>query len=152
MAIEIKREGLRRAQFGLFEADLETEELRRSGVRVRLQSQPFKLLASLLQRSGEIVARETLQQELWGENTTVDFDHSLGIAVNKLREALGDSAENPRFVETLARRGYRFIAPVKVLDPPPADSVPAAVTARPIATQRGRHLRPRLRRIQCRRH
>ncbi|HEX4155997.1 MAG TPA: winged helix-turn-helix domain-containing protein [Acidobacteriaceae bacterium] len=133
MAIEIKREGLRRAQFGLFEADLEAEELRRSGIRVRLQSQPFKLLASLLQHSGEVVARETLQQELWGADTTVDFDHGLGIAVNKLREALGDSAENPRYVETLARRGYRFIAPVKVLDPPPADSAAATVTAPPPA-------------------
>lgn len=133
MAIEIKREGLRRAQFGIFEADLEAEELRRSGVRVRLQSQPFKLLASLLEHPGEVVARETLQQELWGADTTVDFDHGLGIAVNKLREALGDSAESPRFIETLARRGYRFIAPVKVLDPPPAGSAVPTLIAPPPA-------------------
>jgi Tol biopolymer transport system component/DNA-binding winged helix-turn-helix (wHTH) protein len=105
-----------RVQFGVFEADLKTGELRRSGVRVRLQSQPFKLLAALLSRPGEIVTREELQQLLWGTDTTVDFDHSLGIAVNKLREALGDHAENPRFVETLAKRGYRFIAPVKTFD------------------------------------
>jgi Tol biopolymer transport system component/DNA-binding winged helix-turn-helix (wHTH) protein len=85
-------------------------------VRVRLQSQPFKLLAVLLEHPGEVVSRETLQIELWGSDTTVDFDHGLGIAVNKLREALGDSAENPRFVETLAKRGFRFIAPVKALD------------------------------------
>jgi len=102
-----------RVQFGVFEADLKTGELRRSGVRVRLQSQPFKVLAALLKRPGEVVTREELQQQLWGSDTTVDFDHSLGIAVNKLREALGDHAENPRFVETLAKRGYRFIAPVK---------------------------------------
>ncbi len=105
-------------RFGLFEADLKTGELRRSGIRVRLQGQPFKLLAVLLQHPGEVVTREQLHQELWGADTTVDFDHSLGIAVNKLREALGDSAENPRFVETLPKRGYRFIAPVKAAEPP----------------------------------
>ncbi len=104
-----------RVQFGVFEADLKTGELRRSGVRVRVQSQPFKVLAALLEQPGEVVSRETLQQRLWGADTTVDFDHSLGIAINKLRDALGDQAENPRFVETLARRGYRFIAPVKVI-------------------------------------
>ena len=107
-----------RLQFGLFEADLKTGELRRSGVRVRLQSQPFKLLAALLKQPGEIVTREELQQQLWGADTSVDFDHSLGIAVTKLREALGDSANNPRFVETLPKRGYRFVAPVKAAEPP----------------------------------
>ncbi|MDR3746648.1 MAG: winged helix-turn-helix domain-containing protein, partial [Acidobacteriota bacterium] len=111
-----QRNGATRVQFGIFEADLEAGELRRSGVRVRLQSQPFKLLAALLERPGEVVSRETLQLELWGADTTVDFDHSIGIAVNKLREALSDSAENPRFVETLAKRGYRFIAPVRTID------------------------------------
>src|SRR6202789_3931843 len=110
-------DGRRRVQFGLFEADLKSGELHRSGVRVRLQSQPFKLLAALLERPGEVIAREELQKRLWGADTTVDFDHSLGIAVNKLRDALGDSAENPRFVETLAKRGYRFIAPVNAIDP-----------------------------------
>ena len=112
-------DGAKRVQFGLFEADLKSGELHRSGVRVRLQSQPFKLLAALLERPGEVLAREELQQRLWGADTTVDFDHSLGIAVNKLRDALGDSAENPRFVETLAKRGYRFIAPVRVVEPEP---------------------------------
>jgi Tol biopolymer transport system component/DNA-binding winged helix-turn-helix (wHTH) protein len=111
--------GARRVQFGVFEVDRSSGELRRSGVKVRIQSQPFKLLTILLDQPGEVVSRETLQLQLWGGATTVDFDHSLGIAVNKLREALGDSAENPRFVETLARRGYRFIAPVKSLDPEP---------------------------------
>jgi len=109
--------GARRVQFGVFDVDLSTGELRRSGVKVRLQSQPFKLLAALLEQPGEVVSRESLQQQLWGTATTGDFDHSLGIAVNKLREALGDSAENPRFVETLARRGYRFIAPVRKPEP-----------------------------------
>jgi Tol biopolymer transport system component/DNA-binding winged helix-turn-helix (wHTH) protein len=111
--------GARRVQFGVFEVDRSTGELRRSGVKVRLQGQPFKLLTALLDQPGEVVSREELQQQLWGGATTVDFDHSLGIAVNKLREALGDSAENPRFVETLARRGYRFIAPVKTPDSVP---------------------------------
>ncbi len=112
MSTAAQRNGVKRMQFGIFEADLEAGELRRSGVRVHLQSQPFKLLAALLEHPGEVVSRETLQLELWGADTTVDFDHSLGIAMNKLREALNDSAENPRFVETLAKRGYRFIAPV----------------------------------------
>jgi len=107
----------RRLQFGVFEVDLATEELRRSGIKIRLQSQPFKLLAALLEQHGEVVSREELQQQLWGSATNVDFDHSLGIAVNKLRDALGDSAESPRYVETLARRGYRFIAPVQVIEP-----------------------------------
>jgi Tol biopolymer transport system component/DNA-binding winged helix-turn-helix (wHTH) protein len=116
METATQKSGASRVQFGIFEADFTTGELRRSGVRVRLQSQPFKLLSVLVEHPGEVVSRETLQFELWGADTTVDFDHSLGIAVNKLREALGDSAENPRFVETLAKRGYRFIAPVRVID------------------------------------
>lgn len=98
--------------FGLFEADLKAEELRKNGRPVRIQGQPFRVLAILLEHHGEVVSREDIQRRLWGDNTTVDFDHSLGIAINKLREALGDSADNPRFIETLARRGYRFIAPV----------------------------------------
>jgi Tol biopolymer transport system component/DNA-binding winged helix-turn-helix (wHTH) protein len=111
--------GAHRMRFGLFEADLKRGELRRSGVRVRLQSQPFKLLETLLKHPGEIVGRKELQLQLWGADTTVDFDHGLGIAVNKLREALGDSAENPRFVETVAKHGYRFIAPVKMIKTEP---------------------------------
>jgi Tol biopolymer transport system component/DNA-binding winged helix-turn-helix (wHTH) protein len=116
-----QKNGARRVQFGVFDVDLSTGELRRTGVRVRLQGQPFKLLAALLEQPGEVVSRESLQQQLWGTATAGDFDHSLGIAVNKLREALGDSAENPRFVETLARRGYRFIAPVRTLEPSEPD-------------------------------
>ena len=115
MASATQKSGASRVQFGVFEADFTTGELRRSGVRVRLQSQPFKLLSVLVEHPGEVVTREALHLELWGSDTTVDYDHSLGIAVNKLREALGDSAENPRFVETLAKRGYRFIAPVRIV-------------------------------------
>ncbi len=100
-----------RVRFGVYEADLKTGELRKSGTRIRIQSQPFKVLTLLLENAGEVVTREQLQQELWGSDTIVDFDHSLGTAINKIREALGDSADNPRFIETLAKRGYRFIAP-----------------------------------------
>jgi Tol biopolymer transport system component/DNA-binding winged helix-turn-helix (wHTH) protein len=116
MATEKHNNGAKVVQFGVFEADLKSGELRRSGVRIRLQEQPFKLLAALLEAPGDVVSHEALQRQLWGADTTVDFDHSLGIAVNKLREALGDHAENPRFVETLAKRGYRFIAPVKTIE------------------------------------
>lgn len=117
MATEEPKNDATRVQFGLFEADLKAGELRRSGIRIRLQGQPFRLLAVLLEHPGEVVSREVLQRQLWGADTTVEFDHSLGIAVNKLREALDDHAENPRFVETLAKRGYRFIAPVKMVEP-----------------------------------
>jgi len=103
----------RLARFGLFELDLSAGELRKSGVKLRLQGQPFQVLALLLERAGDVVTREELQQQLWPSDTFVDFDHSLNTAINKVREALGDSAASPRYVETLARRGYRFIAPVQ---------------------------------------
>lgn len=99
-------------RFGLFELDLRAGELRRNGVKVKLQEQPFRLLAQLLDRPGEVVTREDLRNRLWPADTFVDFDHSLNAAIKRLRDALGDSAENPRFVETVARRGYRFLAPV----------------------------------------
>lgn len=99
-------------RFGVFEADLEARELRKNGRRVRLQDQPFAVLAVLLERPGVIVSREELRQRLWPADTFVDFDHSLNTAVNKIREVLGDSAASPRFVETIARRGYRFLAEV----------------------------------------
>jgi cholera toxin transcriptional activator len=101
------------ARFGVFELDLNAGELRKSGVKLRLQGQPFQVLALLLERAGDVVTREELQQKLWPSDTFVDFDHSLNTAINKVREALGDSASSPRYVETLARRGYRFIAPVQ---------------------------------------
>jgi DNA-binding winged helix-turn-helix (wHTH) protein len=100
-------------RFTIFELDLAAGELRKNGARVRLQEQPFQILVYLLDRAGEVVTREELRQKLWPADTFVDFDHSLNTAVNKLREALGDSASSPRYVETLARRGYRFLAPVQ---------------------------------------
>ena len=112
------------ARFGVFELDFSTGELRKSGVKLRLQGQPIQVLTLLLERAGDVVTREELRQKLWASDTFVDFDHSLNTAINKVREALGDSASSPRFVETLARRGYRFIAPVQVPVPaPPADGV-----------------------------
>jgi cholera toxin transcriptional activator len=114
------------ARFGVFELDLRAGELRKSGVKLRLQGQPFQVLALLLERAGEVVTREELQQKLWPSDTFVDFDHSLNTAINKVREVLGDSASSPRYVETLSRRGYRFIAPVQTPvhsgapSPPPA--------------------------------
>jgi cholera toxin transcriptional activator len=101
------------ARFGVFELDLAAGELRKNGTKLRLQEQPFQVLAVLLESAGNVVTREELRQKLWPADTFVDFDHSLNTAVNKLREVLGDSASSPRFIETLARRGYRFIAPVQ---------------------------------------
>jgi cholera toxin transcriptional activator len=115
------------SRFGVFEIDLAAGELRKSGVKLRLQGQPFQVLALLLERAGEVVTREELQQKLWASDTFVDFDHSLNTAINKVREALGDSASSPRYVETLARRGYRFIAPVQSA----ADNAVAFHTAPP---------------------
>jgi len=112
----VSQKNARVARFGLFELDLSAGELRKGGVKLRLQGQPFQVLALLLERAGDVVTREELQQKLWPSDTFVDFDHSLNTAINKVREALGDSASSPRYVETLARRGYRFIAPVQAPD------------------------------------
>ena len=99
-------------RFGVFEVDLRAGELRRGGQKMKLQEQPFQVLAALLERPGEVVTREELRGKLWPADTFVDFDHSLNAAIKRLRDALGESAERPIFVETVARRGYRFIAPV----------------------------------------
>jgi DNA-binding winged helix-turn-helix (wHTH) protein len=99
-------------RFGLFELNLDSRELRKSGVRIKLQEQPFLILTLLVERPGAIVTREELQKKLWPDDTFVDFDLSLNSAVKKVRQALSDDSVNPRFVETLYRRGYRFIAPV----------------------------------------
>src|SRR5579864_1014086 len=99
-------------RFGVFAVDRKTGELRRNGVKVRLQDQPLQILLTLLERPGEVVSRDDLRSRLWADDTFVDFEHSINTAVRRLRDALGDSAENPRFVETVARRGYRFLAPV----------------------------------------
>lgn len=101
-------------RFGVFEADQTTGELRKQGRRVQLQGQPFDVLIMLLERPGEVVSRAQIRQRLWPDGTFVDFDHSLNTAVNKIRDVLGDSASSPQFIETLARRGYRFIAPISV--------------------------------------
>ena len=116
----------RTVRFGAFEADLSAGELRKSGRRVRLQEQPFQILALLLERPGEVITREEVRQKLWAADTFVDFDHSLNTAIKKVREALGDSASSPRYVETIARRGYRFLAPVEWADAStkPADAAP----------------------------
>ena len=108
-------------RFGLFEIDLDTGELRRRGARIRLQQQPFQVLAMLLERPGRLVTRDQLRARIWPDAVYVDFDHGLNKAVSKLRRALGDTADNPRYVETLSRRGYRFVAPV--------EGAPAAATA-----------------------
>jgi DNA-binding winged helix-turn-helix (wHTH) protein len=112
MAVPPANDAAKIVRFGVFEVDLTAGELRKSGSKVRLQEQPFQLLAYLLTRSGEVVTRDELREKLWPADTFVDFDHSLNTAINKVREALGDSASSPRFVETLARRGYRFLGPV----------------------------------------
>ena len=109
------RRSSRTVRFGVFEADLDAGELRKHGHRLKLSEQPFQILAMLLARPGEIVSREELRQLLWPSYTFVDFDHGLNNAVMRLREALGDSSDHPRFIETLPRRGYRFVAPVEVL-------------------------------------
>jgi cholera toxin transcriptional activator len=106
----------RRYRFGVFEADAATGELRRQGVRVKLNAQPFQVLFMLLERPGELLTREEISQALWPDGTFVDYEHGVNSAVNRIREALGDPASNPRFVETLARRGYRFVAPVERVD------------------------------------
>jgi cholera toxin transcriptional activator len=99
--------------FGVFEIDRRSGELRKAGVRVKLSAQPFQVLMVLLDRAGEVVTREELQRHVWPADTFVDFDRGLNKAVNRLRDALGDTADSPRFIETIPKRGYRFIAPVQ---------------------------------------
>jgi len=105
----------RRYRFGVFEADAATGELRKQGMRVKINAQPFQLLCMLLDRPGEVLTREEIAGQLWPDGMFVDFEHGVNAAVNRIREALGDAASSPRFVETLARRGYRFVAPVERL-------------------------------------
>src|SRR5216683_5601924 len=109
-------------RFGVFEFDLRSGELRKHGIRIKLQEQPCQILAILLEHRGEMVTREELQGRLWPSDTFVDFDHSLNTAVMRLREALNDSSENPRFIETLPRRGYRFVAPFEERSAPVTES------------------------------
>jgi TolB-like protein/DNA-binding winged helix-turn-helix (wHTH) protein/Flp pilus assembly protein TadD len=127
-----------RLRFGVFDVDVRAGELRKHGLRVRLQEQPFQILAMLLEHPGQVVTREELQKKLWPADTFVDFDHGLNKAVNKIRDALGDSAESPRFVETVARRGYRFLAEVKAADAAPGQSPHVAPPPIPAAETRDR--------------
>src|SRR5437899_11809144 len=101
-------------RFGTFEVNFQTGELRHRGQKVKLQEQPFQVLAVLLERPGELVTREELRNKLWPADTFVDFDHSLNAAIKRLRDALGEAAETPTFIETLARRGYRFIGNIEL--------------------------------------
>src|SRR5579859_2104138 len=115
--MDLGASGQKIARFGLYQADVQQRVLTRNGLRVRLQDQPFQVLALLLERPGELVTREEIQQKLWPADTYVAFDDGLNTAMKKLRGALGDSAENPRFVETVPRRGYRFVAQVSTVAP-----------------------------------
>jgi DNA-binding winged helix-turn-helix (wHTH) protein/Tfp pilus assembly protein PilF len=119
-------------RFGAFEVNLRSAELRKQGLKVKIQEQPFQVLAMLLEHPGQVVTREELHKKLWPADTFVDFEHGLNAAINKLREALGDSADNPRFVETMHRRGYRFIAPVETVGA--QGGAPAVAPASPPAT------------------
>ena len=105
----------KRYRFGVFEADAATGELRRQGLRVKLNAQPFQILLMLLENPGQLLTRDEISRVLWPEGTFVDYEHGVNSAVNRIREALGDTAGSPRFVETLARRGYRFLAPVELI-------------------------------------
>src|SRR5712672_4310322 len=116
-------------RFGIFEVDLNALELRKNGLRLKLSEQPFQILVMLLERPGEIVTRDELRNRLWQSDTFVDFDHGLNNAVMRLREVLGDSSDNPRFVETIPRRGYRFVAHVD--EAFPATPSPAAIDSAP---------------------
>ena len=109
-------------RFGAFEADARTGELRRQGLRIKLHSQPLQLLFLLLERPGELLTRDEISRELWPDGTFVDYEHGVNSAMNRIREALGDKASHPRFIETLARRGYRFVAPVEQIALPEEDS------------------------------
>ena len=121
-----------RLRFGSFELDIRSRELRKDGVCIRLQEQPFEILRMMLERPGDVVTRDELRQRLWPDGTFVDFEHSLNAAVKRLRSALGDAADNPRFVETLPRRGYRFIAaPAADGDEPAAGTPPVRLAVLP---------------------
>jgi serine/threonine protein kinase len=116
----------RTIRFGPFELDVRTAELRKHGIRIRLNEQPFRILFMLLDHPGEVILREEIRQALWPNNTVVEFDHSINAAIQRLRDALGDSADKPRYVETVARRGYRFIGTLEPEAPPSPNEAPAA--------------------------
>src|SRR5215467_12180139 len=134
----------RTLRFSSFEVDLRSAELRKHGVRIKLQDQPFRILSLLLEHPGDIVTREELRQQLWQDHTFVDFDRGLNKAIAKLRSALGDSAESPRYIETIPRHGYRLLVPVANANPGaevgqllPYESAPSGLTAIPSAVENG---------------
>jgi TolB-like protein/DNA-binding winged helix-turn-helix (wHTH) protein/Tfp pilus assembly protein PilF len=137
--VQVPADKSRIVRFGVFEVDLQEAELRKRGIRIKLQEQPFQILTMLLERPGQTVTREELQRKFWPANSMVDVDHSLNASIKKLREALGDDSENPRFIETLHRRGYRFIAP---LDAPPAPAFELSEPVAPAPLGESRHLAP----------
>jgi cholera toxin transcriptional activator len=120
-------------RFGVFEANAVTGELRRQGIRLKLNAQPFQVLVMLLERPGELLTRDEISRQLWPEGTFVDYEHGVNSAVNRIREALGDTAGSPRYVETLARRGYRFVAPVE--RPPRTAEIPVPIAAQEPASE-----------------
>ena len=111
-------------RFGEFELDVRAGELRRAGVHLKLQEQPYRVLLALAENAGRLVTRDELRDRLWAKDTFVDFDHSLNIAVAKIRDVLGDSPTHPRFIETIPRRGYRFLAAVQTVEEDPDAAVP----------------------------
>lgn len=119
-------------RFGVFELDVQAGVLRKSGIRIKLQDQPLQILRMLLEQPGDVLTREELRKRLWPDGTFVDFDHSLNASMNKLRDALGDAASNPRFVETVPRRGYRFIAPVERIQSAKPALVPVSEPESPL--------------------
>lgn len=119
--------------FGDFEADLKAAELRKNGTRLKLQLQPFQVLVALLERPKDVVTREEMRQRLWPQDTFVDFDHGLNTAMAKLRDVLGDSASSPRYIETIAKRGYRFLGDVKAVEEQPSPKLPPLQTQAPVA-------------------
>src|SRR5580698_7261485 len=121
-------------RFGTYEVSLQSGEVRKAGLRIRVQHQPMKLLEMLLEHPGEVVTREELRSRVWPSESFGDFDQALNIAIGKLRSALGDSAENPRFIETLPKRGYRFIADVSVVDVDARPRRPESPRGDPLAT------------------
>src|SRR6516225_809521 len=115
--METPTHSLSALRFGVFDLNLKAGELRKNGVRVRLQEQPFQVLVMLLEHPGDVVTQQEIIRRLWPDGTVVEYEHSIKTAVKKLRQALGDDADTPRYVETLPRRGYRFIAPVEIVEP-----------------------------------
>src|SRR5215472_1465600 len=127
--VSVHIEAPNRVRLGEFELDLRAGELRNGNQKIRLQEQPFQILLMLVERRGDLVDREEIRKRLWPNNTIVEFDHSIHTAIKKLRQALGDSADNPKYLETVARRGYRLIVPVESRIEPfldPALAVPEA--------------------------